>query len=277
MPSANVSRTTGTVIIVTAALATLIAITLIIASLIWQGLVVQKPCYTHAPPNVSCIVHLPRREGFFHTCFSEDPMDTNVDRPGLKCIGRDYGGDERFAGWKDPGYSEIIESRRLTVTQVIIGLVLATAGLALTAVLLVNWCSLSIYERPLGWLHLLTGGVLLLSAFVLQLGLLFLHLSQTREKSTHTNFLLLAFTRWTEKLQMSTAIQYSHSYWILLAALFLIHLAGVLILIAAIIQYFLLAEAGDSQEQLQSALTYKGALPRYKTDTDYDEMVQNAE
>ncbi|KER31933.1 hypothetical protein T265_01868 [Opisthorchis viverrini] len=35
-------------------------------------------------------------------------VDMYVDRPGLKCIGRDYGGDERFSGWKDPGYNEII-------------------------------------------------------------------------------------------------------------------------------------------------------------------------
>ncbi|GAA48234.1 hypothetical protein CLF_101349 [Clonorchis sinensis] len=269
-------------------------------------------------------------------------VDTSVDRPGLKCIGRDYGGDERFAGWKDPGYSEIIGKHVYTLNDAISSPD-ASNDDPVTSLIFERDVVLSakkIYdEKPKSTIQLFhpfgESPVVCARTFDItsidirgfhgifkwliknaELDPLVTPLFDVFFEFLHVNAVQTLFLTiyLREKLQMSTDTHYSHSYWILLAALFLIHVAGVLVLIAAIFQYFLLAEAGDSEEQLQSALcspglsktygtekrvmceingsvessahycgfnhiheTYKGALPRYKTDTDYDELVQNTE
>ncbi|KAA3674391.1 uncharacterized protein DEA37_0005066 [Paragonimus westermani] len=148
--------------VTTAGILTVVSIILTIAALSWQGLVVYLPRYRYTVP-VTCINQVPRREGFFHMCYTRQPNDTQVNRIGISCKQRELQAVKSSSGTKDMTYYELIEWRRLTIVAVIMGLLFALVGLILICFFFWHWYRAVVYKKSHFYQRLVSGTILLFS------------------------------------------------------------------------------------------------------------------
>ncbi|KAF5406151.1 hypothetical protein PHET_00368 [Paragonimus heterotremus] len=259
------------VLATTAGILTLISIILIIAALSWQGVVVYIPRYQNAMA-ATCVNQVPRREGFFHICYTRQTNDTAVNRIGISCKQRELGVNKSSSGTAAMAYTELVEWRQMTIAAVIMGLLFALVGLILICVFFWRWYRATDYKNSHFYQRLATGTILMSSGLLYQLGTLFLHIYYMREKTTQTTNLPFAFSRWAEYLQVATDISYSHSYHMLSTSTYFVETAGILIICCSIISSYYY-EITTSSDTMMSAFNYKVSLPRYVTDDlDYDDV-----
>ncbi|KAF7261982.1 hypothetical protein EG68_00773 [Paragonimus skrjabini miyazakii] len=235
------------VLAITACILTVIAIILTIAALSWQGVVVYIPRYLNAMAP-TCINQVPRREGFFHICYTRQTNDTEVNRIGLSCKQRELGVNKSSSRTTDMAYNELIEWRQMAIAAIIMALLFALVGLILICVFFWRWYRASDYKNSHFYQRLATGTILMSSGLLYQLGTLFLHLYYMREKNTQTTNLAFAFSRWAEYLQTATDINYSHSYHMLSTSTYFVEIAGILVICCSIISsyYYEITTSSDT-------------------------------